>query len=416
MGSNFPRNTRIIIGVSGGIAAYKSILLVRELQKLNVEVRVTMTYNAQKFIGRNTFRYLTQRDVPISLFEEKEHSRYATSHVKLYQWADLYIIAPCTANTLSKIACGVTDNMVTMLAVNSHKIPTIICPTMDGDMYHSSAITNNIRQLKEYGIHIIEPKEGYLASRLIGKGRLPEPEELVHHCQAILNKQSRRPNTNKKHPLANQNVLVTAGATQEFIDPVRYISNPSSGKMGLAMAEAAYHLGANVTTIHGPIIQTTIDKKLNPIPIVTTQELYDKVKAFSHFDIIIMAAAVVDFKLKQTHDSKIKKENKATYQLLLHKTIDILAWLGENKQPNQIIIGFAMETENLEKYAKKKLIQKKCDWILANNITNPNTSFGSDYNQIIVFGKNNTQKTFEGLKKEIAKDILSWIFSHNNKE
>ena len=407
---NFPAKTRVIVGVSGGIAAYKSVLFVRQLQKLDVEVRVTMTDTAKRFIGRDTFKYLTQHQVPISPFEENDYSSYKTSHVQWSRWGSLYIIAPCTANTLAKIAHGISDNMVTMLALNSHTIPIVICPTMDINMYHSPSVKQNISKVKEYGIKVIEPKEGYLASRLEGKGRLPEPEELIVHCQRIL-KQVNQPQTIENKIWEGRSVLVTTGATLEFIDPIRYISNPSSGKMGLAMAQAAYELGANVTTIHGSI-QVEINQHLNPIRIETSQQLYEKVKDQSNSDIIIMTAAVADFKPVQKYNSKIKKHPKNGFQLSLQPTIDILAWLGKNKKSQQTLIGFAMETEDMENHAKKKLIQKNCDWILANNITQPNIYFGSDYNRIVAFGKNNTSQDFIGLKQEIAKKILSWITSH----
>ncbi|MDZ7682250.1 MAG: bifunctional phosphopantothenoylcysteine decarboxylase/phosphopantothenate--cysteine ligase CoaBC [Fodinibius sp.] len=392
---------RIIIGVTGGIAAYKAAFLLRAYQKAGAEVRVTMTPDATRFVGVETFSALSKHEVAVDVFPENRAATESwTQHISWGEWADLFVIAPCTANTLAKIAHGISDNMLTA-TVLAARCPLLICPTMDGQMYEAPAVQQNLDIVQEHGYHILEPEAGYLASGLEGKGRLPEVETVLEKSTDIIQQ------TRKNGPLAGKKVVVTAGPTREHIDPVRFISNPSSGKMGVAMAEAARNLGAEVTLIHGPI---TADKPadIKSIEIESTADLFEQVKIYANADIIIMAAAVSDFSPVQKHDKKIKKGN-AQSSLQLTQTQDILAWLGDHKKEGQTLIGFAMETENLLKNAGAKLKKKKANWIIANSLTDTNAGFQADTNKIHLLG-GNTDTVFEGPKTEISLQVLRHIF------
>ena len=393
---------RIILGVTGGIAAYKAAFLLRAYQKAGAEVRVTMTPAATHFVGTETFSSLSKHPVAVDVFPENGTATDSwTKHISWGEWADLLIIAPCTANTLGKIAYGISDNMLTA-TVLAARCPLLICPTMDGEMYEAPAVQKNIHTIKEFGYHILEPEEGYLASGLEGKGRLPEAE-------TILNKSAQVIQQHRAHgPLADKKVVVTAGPTREQIDPVRFISNPSSGKMGFAMAEAAQKLGADVTLIHGPVTLTK-PTDVTAIEIESTQELFDKVKKHADAEVIIMAAAVSDFTPREHHQHKVKKD-KAELSIELDHTTDILAWLGDHKKEGQILIGFAMETENLIENARAKLKKKNADWIVANTLTDENVGFQSDQNDVYLLGKD-SRANIKGLKREVAQKILDYIFS-----
>lgn len=393
---------RIILGVSGGIAAYKAAILLRTYQKAGAEVRVTMTPDAQKFVGAETFASLSKHSVAIGIFSENQTTSDSwTKHIDWGEWADLFVIAPCTANTLGKIANGLSDNMLTA-TVMAARCPLLLCPTMDGRMFRSPAVKRNLETLQKDGIHILEPEEGYLASGLEGKGRLPEIEKILAKSREIIGKEL------KEGPLANKKVVVTAGPTREFIDPVRFISNPSSGKMGIAMARAAQKMGGEVSVIHGPI-QVSIPKGLSSTEITSAHDLFEAVKKQADADVIIMAAAVADFTPADTSRQKVKKD-QADSSLSLQKTTDILSWLGENKQNGQILIGFAMETERLIERAKEKRERKNIDWILANSIADKENGFATDTNTIIALGKQDKQ-TFSGDKEKIAEQILNMIFA-----
>lgn len=392
---------RIILGVSGGIAAYKAAILLRAYQKAGAEVRVAMTPDAQKFVGAETFASLSKHSVAIDIFSKNETTSDSwTKHIDWGEWADLFVIAPCTANTLGKIAGGLSDNMLTA-TVMAARCPLLLCPTMDGEMYRSPAIKRNLKTLKKDGIYILEPEEGYLASGLEGKGRLPEIEQILTKSHEIITDER------KVGPLTNKKVVVTAGPTREFIDPVRFISNPSSGKMGIAMARAAQKMGGDVSLIHGPL-QVPIPEGLSSIEITSAQDLFDEVKKQADADVIIMAAAVADFTPADTSKQKVKKDQSDT-SLSLQKTPDILSWLGENKQNGQLLIGFAMETEKLIERAKEKRERKKIDWILANSIADRDSGFAIDKNTITALGEQH-QQTFSGEKEIIAGQILNMIF------
>lgn len=392
---------RIILGITGGIAAYKAAFLLRAFQQAGAEVRVTMTPDATRFVGVETFASLSKSDVAIDIFPEGESTADAwTRHIDWGEWADLFVIAPCTANTVAKISHGISDNMLTA-TVLAARCPLLLCPTMDGGMYESPAVKQNLKAVQQYGYHILEPEEGYLASGLEGKGRLPEFDLIFQKCEEILSANS------KQGPLSGKKVVVTAGPTREHIDPVRFLSNPSSGKMGFAMAEAAKELGAHVTIIHGPV-SLSQPRGINTIQIQSTSDLFEQVKEHADADVIIMAAAVSDFTPERYEDNKVKKDSADT-MLQLKQTPDILSWLGDHKKKGQTLIGFAMETENLLENARKKLQEKKSDWIIANSLTEKDGGFESDTNTVHLLGKEKREK-FSGSKQQVAQNILKAIF------
>tara|TARA_R100001143_G_C3360945_1_gene135557 strand:- start:17876 stop:19069 length:1194 start_codon:yes stop_codon:yes gene_type:complete len=391
---------RIILGVTGGIAAYKAVFLLREFQKAGAEVRVVMTPAATRFVGIETFTSLTRYDVAVDVFSGDQPGQSWTKHVHMGEWADLYVIAPCTANTLAKIVQGASDNMLTTTVLTA-RCPILICPTMDGEMYESPAVSENLDKVRKMGYYIQEPESGYLASGLEAKGRLPEPETILQRADTII----------KEHaiqgPLTGKKVVVTAGPTREYIDPVRFISNPSSGKMGIAMAEAARALGGDVLLLHGPI-SIQIPERIQSIPFVSAEELFGLMKTHVDANVVIMAAAVSDFSAEEKTDKKVKKD-QASLSLKLKRTPDTLQWLGENKKKGQLLIGFAMETEDLIQNAKSKLEKKNLDWICANSIQDEDSGFDSDTNKITLLGKN-SEEYFEGTKEKIAIEILEKIF------
>lgn len=389
---------RIILGVTGGIAAYKAAFLLREFQKAGAEVRVTMTPSATRFVGLETFASLSGHDVAVDIFPKEGESTDWTRHINWGEWADLFVIAPCTANTLAKIANGISDNMLTS-TVLAARCPILICPTMDGEMYEAPGVSRNLKTVSQQGYHLLEPESGYLASGLEGKGRLPEIETILNKASEIIG--------SVKGPLEGKKVIVTAGPTREHIDPVRFISNPSSGKMGIAMAKAALDLGADVTLIHGPL-SVPIPENIHSEKITSTADLFEAVKNYQDADVIIMAAAVSDFTPVNVYDQKVKKsENDETIQL--KKTQDILLWLGEHKKENQTLIGFAMETEDLIENALQKLQKKNADFIIANSLSESGSGFESDTNKVHLLGKD-SDKQFEGNKRDIAIEILNTVF------
>ncbi|NGP77098.1 bifunctional phosphopantothenoylcysteine decarboxylase/phosphopantothenate--cysteine ligase CoaBC [Balneolaceae bacterium YR4-1] len=392
---------RIILGITGGIAAYKAAFLLRAYQKEGAEVRVTMTPSATRFVGVETISSLSKHEVAIEIFPESGNQPDSwTRHIQWGEWADLFVIAPCTANTLAKIAHGISDNMLTS-TVLAARCPLLICPTMDGEMYQAAATKRNLKILSDFGYHLLEPEEGYLASGLEGKGRLPDPESILEKSSAILSKKK------DNGPLSGKSVLVTAGPTREHIDPVRFISNPSSGKMGFAMAKAARDMGADVTLIHGPV-SIEPPKGIRTLKFESTQDLFEKVKEHADHDVIIMAAAVSDFSPAKYEAQKIKKE-KATPEIKLERTTDILAWLGSQRKEGQTLIGFAMETENLLENARKKLEKKNVAWIAANSLSDSDSGFEVDTNSIELLSKED-RHSFKGTKEKVARQMLQHIF------
>lgn len=389
---------RIILGVTGGIAAYKAAFLLREFQKAGAEVRVTMTPSATRFVGLETFASLSGHDVAVDIFPEDGESTDWTRHINWAEWADLFVIAPCTANTLAKISNGISDNMLTS-TVLAARCPILICPTMDGEMYEAPGVTNNLDTVSQQGYHILEPESGYLASGLEGKGRLPEIEAILDKASEIIG--------SEEGPLNGRKVIVTAGPTREHIDPVRFISNPSSGKMGIAMAQAAQDLGGDVTLIHGPL-SVSKPEGIHSEKIISAADLFETVKKYQDADVIIMAAAVSDFTPATVHQQKVKKSDGED-NIPLKKTQDILAWLGERKKDNQTLIGFAMETEDLIANATKKLRDKNADFIVANSLTESGSGFESDTNKVHLLSTD-SDRSFEGPKRDIAIEILNTIF------
>lgn len=385
------KNKNIVIGVCGGIAAYKSIELLRLLQKRGANVRVIMTHNAEAFVGPLTFEALSGRSVCTSLFEKGQD--VSIKHIQWANEADAVIIAPATANIIGKLANGLADDALStfMLAVKS---PVILCPSMNTNMYENRAVQRNLDLLEADGYHIVEPGEGELACGTSGAGRLPEPEYIVDR---LLNRLAPK-------DLKGKRVLVTAGPTRENIDPVRFISNPSSGRMGYAVARAAEFRGAKVVLIAGP---TNLPDPVN-IDVVKVQTAGDMALAvFDHMDdsdIIIKVAAVSDYRPKERAEQKIKKQ-KDEIVLPLQKTQDILKEVGMRKK-DRVLVGFAAETEDLEKNAGKKLFEKNLDIIVGNLVNQPRSGFGTDTNKVILFYKDGTKEDLPEMEKDAVAHIL----------
>jgi phosphopantothenoylcysteine decarboxylase/phosphopantothenate--cysteine ligase len=392
---------RIILGVTGGIAAYKAAYLLRSFQKQGAEVRVTMTPAATKFVGVETFTALSRHTVATEVFTDNQQDDSWTKHIHWGEWADLFIIAPCTANTLAKLVTGQSDNMLTSTALAA-RCPVLICPTMDGEMYEHAAVQGNLEKAGDLGYYILEPESGYLASGLDAQGRLPDDEDILKKSVSIIQ------NHQIQGPLTGKKVIVTAGPTREFFDPVRFLSNPSSGKMGLAMAEAARALGADVELFLGPVT-IEVPERISTRQFTSADDLFNLVKKSKNADIFIMAAAVSDYKPASISESKIKKTEEDT-DLHFVKTPDILHWLGEHKQPHQTLIGFAMETDHVIENASEKLVKKNADYICVNQLSDSNKGFASDKNTITLLGSDMSEKTFSGLKSDIASEILNTIF------
>ncbi len=394
---------RILLGITGGIAAYKAAVLLRELQKSGAEVRCIVTPSALRFIGKDTLAALTRQPVPSDVFpDDADIGDSWVRHIHWAEWADLFLIAPCTANSLAKIANGISDNMLTS-AVLAARCPIMICPTMDGGMYDAPATQANLKKITGFGYHLIEPESGYLASGIEDKGRLPDYPVILDAISSVLS------DSQTDLPLSGKTVLVTAGPTREFIDPVRFISNPSTGKMGIAMAAAAKKLGADVHLVHGPL-SVPVPDGIKTTAVVSAQNLFETVSTLEPSDICILSAAVSDFTPTETHEHKIKKTASGdSQQIQLKRTPDTLKWLGENKRDGQVLIGFAMETENVIKEAQRKRKEKKADWIISNSVLEHGSGFAHDTNSVNLIG-NDEPVPFQGRKDEIALKILSYIF------
>lgn len=370
-------NVKIGVFVMGGIAAYKAPELVRQLIKKGAQVQVAMTQSAQEFVTPLTLQVLTKRPVLTHTFDEREPSQ--VQHVAMADWCDLALVVPATANGLAKMAHGLADDVVTttLLAVTA---PVLVVPAMNVHMYENPATQRNLAQLRADGLTIMEPDTGFLAEGYEGKGRLPELHRIVAQVERLYAR------THLPQSLAGKQVIVSAGGTRERIDPVRYISNDSSGKMGYAMAQAADWLGATVTLV------STTQSLLPPEgvqvhEVASAQELAQAMTAhYDQMDYVVMAAAVSDYRVKQPHDQKIKKvAGQTDWQLDLVENPDILAQLGQIKR-QQVLIGFAAETQNLLEHARAKLSKKGADWLIANDVSNPAIGFNSDKNQVYVLG------------------------------
>lgn len=387
-------NKTILLGVTGGIAAYKAAALASSLVKLHANVEVVMTDNATKFITPLTFEQLTGRKVMVDTFDR--NFVHQVEHIALADRTDLVIIAPATANICAKLAHGLADDMLST-TVLACKCPKLIAPSMNTNMYENPVTQDNLKLLKKYGWEIIEPASGRLACGAEGKGKLPEPEDLLQHIQRVIG---------FEHDLSGKKVLVTAGPTQEALDPVRYLTNHSTGKMGYAIAKMAMLRGAEVVLVTGP---TAIKPPpfVTVIPIRSAQEMFDAVTSHAATsDIIIKAAAVADYTPVSCADQKIKKsDNELT--IPLKRTQDILKFLGANKKDGQVICGFSMETENLLENSKKKLASKNIDMICANSLTQKGAGFGGDTNIITIITADSTQELPLLSKEEAANAILT---------
>ncbi|PQD95915.1 bifunctional phosphopantothenoylcysteine decarboxylase/phosphopantothenate--cysteine ligase CoaBC [Pradoshia eiseniae] len=393
------KDKKILLFVTGGIAVYKAASLTSKLVQAGAEVKVVMSESAMKFVTPLTFQSLSRNDVFHDTFDEKIPGKIA--HIDLADWADAAVIAPATANVIGKVANGIADDMIStiLLAVTA---PIFIAPAMNVHMYEHKAVQRNMNRLREDGYTFIEPNEGYLACGYVGKGRLEEPEAIVEVLSAHFDAD--------KLPLSGKKVLITAGPTRERIDPVRYVSNYSTGKMGYSLAEAALKMGAEVTLVSGPVT-VTAPPNARLISVESASEMYEAVMAeMGSANIIIGTAAVADYKPAEAATQKIKKQDD-DMSLAMTRTKDILAEAGKRKS-GQILVGFAAETNNVEEYAKKKLVKKNADMIVANDVMKEGAGFGTDTNIVTLYKKDGTSvelplmsklQTAEAILHEVAR-------------
>ena len=397
------KNKTVLLGVSGGIAAYKSAMLASFLIKQGADVHVIMTANATNFINPITFETLTGHKCLVDTFDR--NFEFHVEHVSLAKKADVAVVAPATANVIAKLAHGLADDMLTttMLACRKHKI---IVPAMNTNMYENPVTQNNLKLLEKYGMEVVKPACGYLACGDVGAGKMPEPSEILAY---VLRECA------MKKDMKGKRVLVTAGATQEAIDPVRYITNHSTGKMGYAIAEICMLRGADVTLVSGPA-------SIDPPPFVkvehitSAKEMFNVVTSLSgEMDIIVKAAAVADYRPKQVSDQKVKKK-EGDLSIELERTDDILAWLGEHKKEGQFLCGFSMETEHLLENSKKKLEKKRVDMIVANNLKESGAGFGTDTNIVTLITREGEKKLEQMSKLEVAVRMMDEILCIVNKQ
>ena len=387
------KGKKIVLGITGSIAAYKACLIIRGLVKAGAEVQVVITPAGKEFITPITLSALTQKPVISDFFSQRDGTWH--SHVALGLWADAMLIAPCTASTLGKMANGIADNML-ITTYLSMKAPVFIAPAMDLDMYQHPTTQQNMERLKSFGNHIIEPASGFLASGLEGKGRMEEPENIV----AFLD------NYFEKKDLLGKRIMITAGPTYEKIDPVRFIGNYSSGKMGFALAEACARRGAEVTLIAGPV---NVQSSIHRINVESCQQMYDAaVAAFPQMDAAILCAAVADFRPEHVAEQKIKRVGE-TMDIHLVPNPDIAAELGRMKRNGQVLVGFALETNDEEAKAKHKLEKKNLDFIVLNSLQNEGTCFRSDDNQISIISRDGQLDYERKPKLEVASDIIDTL-------
>ncbi len=398
------KGKKIIVGITGGIAAYKAAILIRLLVKKGAEIQVLMTPFAEKFITPLTLSTLSKKPV-LKMFYNPENGDW-NSHVDLGLWADAFIIAPATANTLGKAANGIADNLL-LTSYLSAKCPVFWAPAMDLDMFQHPAVQKNIQTLKSFGNYIIDAETGELASGLEGKGRMAEPENIVSFLENYFN---------QKKKLNGYKILITAGPTYENIDPVRFIGNRSSGKMGYAIAEVFAENGAEVTLISGPVNLKTKHQNIQTISVQNAEEMFNETKKhFPENDIIIFAAAVADYTPKNPVQSKIKKHTDSL-KIELKPTKDIAKELGNTKTKKQITVGFALETDNELLNAQNKIKKKNFDFIVLNSLKDKGAGFGYDTNKISIIDKYNNIERFElKSKPEVAKDILNKVIKLLNK-
>lgn len=384
---------RIVVGVSGGIAAYKACDLVSKLSKKDYEVKVILTKHAEKFVSKLTFEALCHNYVETDLFDESNEDPIA--HITLAKWADLMIIVPATANIIAKVTHGISDDLLstTFLACNKHKM---ICPAMNTQMYENPITQKNIQACKDLGYQILDPVVGHLACNDTGRGKMIEPADIVEAIDNYFN-------TSNK--LSEKTVLISAGPTQEAMDPVRFISNHSSGKQGYAIAKAAKAMGANVILVSGPVQLEKIEG-IQTINVTSALDMFEAIKQNADkADYIIMAAAVSDYRPENIAEHKIKKSDD-TIEMTFVKNPDILAYLGQCKTKKQIICGFAMETQDLDKNAKEKLEKKNCDMLIANNLFVSGAGFQTDTNIVSLLTKDSIEHLPKLSKEELGQKIL----------
>lgn len=395
-------NKNILIGITGGIAAYKICELIRMFKKHNANVKVVATKNALEFVTPLTLETLSQEPVYTKQFETEEKK---PEHIALCDWADIFLIAPASANTISKIANGICDNLLTSLACAFQK-QIIFAPAMNTGMWNNKAVQKNIETLKNYGAKFIEPEEGYLACGTNGQGRLADINKIFDTVEKTFL---------KNEFLKGKKVVVTAGGTKENFDPVRYIGNYSSGKMGTAIADKAFEAGADVTLIKSNF--TLNNRGYKTIDVVSAKEMLNAVQnEFPAADILIMTAAVADYRPETTAGSKIKKENTDELTIKLVKNPDILKEMCKIKKENQLVIGFCAESDDLIENAKKKIAAKNCDFLVANDISRQDTGFSSNFNEVYILDKDlNIDKIDKDTKENIAARLLELIWQKQAK-
>lgn len=393
------RGKNILIGITGGIAAYKVCELIRLFQKNEANVKVVMTPAALEFVTPLTLETLTRDRIFVEQFANVDKK---PGHIALCDWADVFVIAPATANTIGKIANGIADNLLTSLAC-AFKKPFVFAPAMNTGMWENKFVQENINRLKNAGYRIVEPEEGFLACGTDGAGRLAEIEKIYDEVKNIFT---------RKQFLLNKKIVITAGGTKENIDPVRFIGNYSSGKMGEAIADRAYELGASVVLISS----VDFSKPYTVIKTTTAKEMEECVKKeFQNADSLIMAAAVADYRPVKAAADKIKKEDTEELTLRLVKNPDILSEMCKIKKDGQIIVGFCAESENLEENAKLKIMKKRCDYIAANDVSRKDIAFSSDYNEMILIDKEmNIRHLKKDTKRNIASELLELIYDKDS--
>jgi phosphopantothenoylcysteine decarboxylase/phosphopantothenate--cysteine ligase len=389
---------KILLGITGSIAAYKAVYIVRSLIKAGAEVKVIMTPSAKDFVSPLTLSTLSRNPVLTDLFDEQSWS----NHVMLGRWADIMLIAPLSCNTLAKMAHGECDNLL-LATYLSATCPVVAAPAMDEDMWHHPATRHNLERIQSFGNTVIPVEKGELASGLFGDGRMSEPEQIIAFIteRFFLTR-----------PLAGKKALVTAGPTYEAIDPVRFIGNHSSGKMGIAIAKELYRRGAEVTLVLGPSGTAFSANGIHLVNVVSAEEMYKACHAvFGQSDIAVLSAAVADYTPTVKAEQKIKKKED-NFQIGLTKTKDILKSLGQQKSKDQVLVGFALETTDEKNYAKKKLIDKNADMIVLNSLNDKGAGFGIDTNRVTIFEKSGKELPFETKSKEaVAKDIVDTIIN-----
>lgn len=400
------KDKNIALYVTGGIAVYKVVDLMRSFIKKGANVQVAMTESATKFVSPLTFQILSRQEVYVDTFDEKNPEIVA--HVNISDWADVSVVAPATANTIAKMAHGIGDNFVTS-ALLATKSPVFVVPAMNTDMYENPATQNNIKLLKNRNIQFVEPDYGFLAEGYEGKGRFPENERIVEELSDFILSRT------EDLPLKGQKILVSAGGTKERIDPVRYITNDSSGKMGHAVAEAAYYEGAEVTLVTAS--ELPAPSGIETVRVDSALELFDEIDTrFDQTDVLIMAAAVSDYRVANEADSKMKKmDDSGPVTIELTENPDILKTMGDKKK-EQFLVGFAAETDHLEKYAKKKLKEKNLDIIVANEVGRSDRGFNADENQVILFTADGDRIDVPlTVKSEVANIIIRKVIEDLNK-